>query len=75
MRIVLVLAALLFLAGCSAVGTIPVDKNVRVSVGIHHGYHYFPHYYPVRRGYYVHPPVVVHRHRHYHRHCHRRRCR
>lgn len=56
MRIVLVLVALLFLAGCetySAVGTVPVDRNVRVSVGVHSGY-YNPYYY--RR------PVIIHRH-------------
>lgn len=75
-KLLIILASLFVLAGCetySATTTVPVDRNVRVSVGVHSGY-YDPYYYHPR-------PVIIHRHYHnprpviIHRHYHKKKYR
>jgi hypothetical protein len=77
MRIIFVLAALLFLAGCETYavgGTVPADK-VRVHVGVS-TYDYYDYYDRYR---YYQRPVIVHRHVHQppvivvHKHKHKKR--
>lgn len=57
MRIILILGALLFLAGCETytATVVPANTRAHIQVGIHSGYYYNPYLYHNR-------PVIVHRH-------------